>query len=247
MFKDIFVDIGDGQSIEGALSTFSAHVANVNDILRGAGPKSLLLLDELASGTDPGEGIGLSIALLERLYASGSTIVATTHFNEIKRFAAAAPGFENARMEFDTETLQPLYRLRIGEAGESYALVIAERLGVPKEIVHRAREIAQGTGLAPQGLEQLVKVHTVVQDEGVSGRIDATDDHVQTAEPAPREELYPNIEQYDLDIVLEPKDVRSKRKMMEKGHVEGLSIDHPAGANHGPMRHPRHDNGKERR
>jgi dsDNA-specific endonuclease/ATPase MutS2 len=142
VFRDVFVDIGDGQSIEHALSTFSAHVKSVIEILEAAGPNTLILLDELASGTDPGEGIGLSIAVLEELYRRGATIVATTHFNEIKQFAKRSAGFENARMEFDIETLEPQYRLRIGEAGRSYAFEIALKLGVAPEIIARSREIA---------------------------------------------------------------------------------------------------------
>lgn len=141
IFRHIAVEIGDGQSLEHALSTFSAHIHNVIEILRITDSSTLVLIDEMASGTDPGEGVGLSIAILEELHKRGATIVATTHFNEIKNFAAATPGFENARMEFDTQTLQPLYRLRIGEAGQSYAFSIALKIGLPNEIIERSREI----------------------------------------------------------------------------------------------------------
>ncbi|MBC8080236.1 MAG: DNA mismatch repair protein MutS, partial [Gorillibacterium sp.] len=102
----------------------------------------LILLDELAAGTDPGEGIGLSIAVLEELAAKKATIIATTHFNEIKTFASQTAGFENARMEFDLETLQPLYLLTIGEAGKSYALHIAARLGIHSAVIERAKILA---------------------------------------------------------------------------------------------------------
>jgi MutS2 family protein len=141
VYRSVMADIGDGQSLENSLSTFSSHVKNVIGILKEAGPSSLVLLDELAAGTDPGEGIGLSIAVLEELYRRGATVLATTHFNEIKKFAAAAPGFENARMEFDTETLQPLYKLTIGEAGSSYAFYIALKLGMPPELIERSKRI----------------------------------------------------------------------------------------------------------
>lgn len=149
VFSNIAADIGDGQSLEQSLSTFSAHVKNVVEILRSANRSTLVLIDEMASGTDPGEGVGLSIAVLEELYRRGATVVATTHFNEIKRFAAVAPGFENARMEFDTETLEPLYRLRIGEAGHSYAFVIASKMGMPEKVLARSRQLtaaARGEG-----------------------------------------------------------------------------------------------------
>ncbi|WP_248928075.1 endonuclease MutS2 [Paenibacillus hamazuiensis] len=142
VYDRVLADIGDGQSIEQSLSTFSSHIRNVIDILRQAGPRSLVLLDELATGTDPGEGVALSIAVLEELARLKASVVATTHFNEIKRFAAQAEGFENARMEFDTETLRPLYRLTIGEAGSSYAFYIAQKLGISPRIIERSREIA---------------------------------------------------------------------------------------------------------
>ncbi|GAE05248.1 clostridial MutS2-related protein [Paenibacillus sp. JCM 10914] len=141
IFDEVSVDIGDGQSLEHALSTFSAHIRNIRDILQTAGRSSLVLLDEMASGTDPGEGVGLSIAILEELHRRRATVVVTTHFTEIKNFANHRPGFENARMEFDEETLEPLYRLRIGEAGNSYAFVIAAKLGIPAAIISRSREI----------------------------------------------------------------------------------------------------------
>lgn len=155
VFNHLAVDIGDGQSIEHALSTFSAHIRNVNEMLQFADRSTLILIDEMASGTDPGEGVGLSVAILEELHRRGSTVVATTHFTEIKNFADATPGFENARMEFDTETLQPLYRLRIGEAGQSYAFLIALKLGLPAGLIERSREIT-ARGLPdslPQGTQ----------------------------------------------------------------------------------------------
>ncbi|MBU7314793.1 DNA mismatch repair protein MutS [Paenibacillus sp. SM 69] len=152
VFNHLAVDIGDGQSIEHALSTFSAHIRNVNEMLQFADRSTLILIDEMASGTDPGEGVGLSVAILEELHRRGSTVVATTHFTEIKNFADVTPGFENARMEFDTDTLQPLYRLRIGEAGQSYAFLIALKLGLPAGLIERSREIT-ARGL-PESLPQ---------------------------------------------------------------------------------------------
>lgn len=143
VFRAIEADIGDGQSLDRSLSTFSAHIRNVTDILAVADGATLVLLDELATGTDPGEGVGLSIAVLEELYRRGTTVLATTHFNEIKEYARLAPGFRNARMAFDEETLQPLYRLDMGEAGDSYAFVIARKLGIGEVIIARARQIAQ--------------------------------------------------------------------------------------------------------
>jgi len=140
IFEHVLADVGDGQSIEHSLSTFSAHMATIKEMLEVAGKRSLLLLDELAAGTDPGEGIALSIALLEELLERESLVAATTHFNEIKRFAAHTPGCENARMAFDPETLRSLYRLEIGEAGDSFAFAIARRFGLPEHVVARAEQ-----------------------------------------------------------------------------------------------------------
>ncbi|WP_274650684.1 endonuclease MutS2 [Paenibacillus humicola] len=138
LFRHIMADVGDGQSIEQSLSTFSAHMASMREILDSADSRTLVLLDELAAGTDPGEGIALSIAILEELLNRGSVAAATTHFNEIKRYAAQTEGCTNARMAFDAETLMPLYRLEIGEAGESYAFAIARRFGLPERVVAQA-------------------------------------------------------------------------------------------------------------
>ncbi|WJQ79762.1 endonuclease MutS2 [Brevibacillus brevis] len=143
IFRNIAVDIGDGQSIEQALSTFSAHIHNVLEILKITDASTLVLIDEMATGTDPGEGVALSIAILEELHRRGATVIVNTHFNEIKNFASTTAGFQNARMEFDEETLQPLYRLRIGEAGQSYAFLIALKLGIPSEMIQRSREITR--------------------------------------------------------------------------------------------------------
>ncbi|CAM3501869.1 MULTISPECIES: endonuclease MutS2 [Saccharibacillus] len=141
VFDGIEADIGDGQSLEQALSTFSAHIGRVKHILETAGRRTLVLIDEMASGTDPGEGVGLSIAVLEELHRRGTCVVVTTHFTEIKTFASATPGCENARMEFDAQTLQPLYRLTIGEAGRSYAFAIAQKLGLPDAVIRRAEHL----------------------------------------------------------------------------------------------------------
>ncbi|MBO7746027.1 DNA mismatch repair protein MutS [Paenibacillus sp. MWE-103] len=143
LFEHVLADVGDGQSIEQSLSTFSAHMDALSGMLRAANGRSLLLLDELAAGTDPGEGIALSIAVLEELLQRGSLVAATTHFNEIKRFASLVPGCTNARMTFDSESLRPLYLLEIGEAGDSFAFAIARRFGLPEAVVKRAEQRAK--------------------------------------------------------------------------------------------------------
>jgi len=168
MFDRVFCDIGDGQSISENLSTFSSHITNIIEILRQANRNSLVLLDELGSGTDPAEGMGIAAAVLESLCAMGCLFAATTHYPEIKEFAASTAGLINARMAFDRESLLPLYRLEIGEAGESCALYIAERLGMPPALLSRAREFAYSAACptdAGSGAEGYIRRITPLKEE----------------------------------------------------------------------------------
>ena len=141
----VLCDIGDGQSIAENLSTFSSHMTNIIEIIKLADDQSLVLLDELGSGTDPAEGMGLAIAILEELSGMNCLFIATTHYPEIKDYAKSAPGLINAKMAFDRQSLLPLYRLEIGEAGESCALYIARRLGLPQRMIERAGIAAYGS------------------------------------------------------------------------------------------------------
>lgn len=141
IFQRILVDIGDGQSITENLSTFSSRIVNIIEILKDTNDHSLVLLDELGSGTDPGEGMGLATAILEQLYHKGAVLLATTHYSEIKEFAEGHRGFINGSMEFDIETLSPTYRLNIGRGGESQAFAIALKLGIHPKIIERAHQI----------------------------------------------------------------------------------------------------------
>ncbi|MDO5408265.1 MAG: DNA mismatch repair protein MutS [Eubacteriales bacterium] len=139
-------DIGDGQNITENLSTFSAHIKNVLEIMDEVNQDSLVIMDELGSGTDPTEGMGIAIAILEELRKSDCLFLVTTHYPEVKEYAAKTEGVVNARMEFDKNTLKPTYRMVIGEAGESCAFYIAERLGMPARMLRTAARAAYGEG-----------------------------------------------------------------------------------------------------
>ncbi|MEQ8174880.1 MAG: hypothetical protein ABRQ26_07365 [Syntrophomonadaceae bacterium] len=285
VFADVCTDIGDSQSIEQSLSTFSGHVQNIARIINCADPYTLVLLDELGAGTDPGEGMGFAIAVLEEIFARGASIIATTHISEIKEFANNTPGFENGSMAFDLASLQPLYRLVVGKAGESHAFLIALRLGVDRSIVSRAHEITYkekkdyaDEEVAPiktnadikilpdhrQGVEEMkdqqvreersarqpqtpvapfekgdrVYISTMhrtgIVCEPVNSRGEVVVmvmkkkyriNHKRLSLHIEATDLYP--EDYDLDIVLESKENRKKRKLMHKRHVEGNIIEIP--------------------
>lgn len=135
MNSSYLCDIGDGQDITENLSTFSAHIKNVLEVLHEVHRDSLVIMDEMGSGTDPTEGMGIAIAILEELRKSGCLFLVTTHYPEVKDYADKTEGIINARMTFDKETLKPTYQMVIGEAGESCAFYIADRLGMPNEML----------------------------------------------------------------------------------------------------------------
>lgn len=140
LFEKILVDLGDEQSIEQSLSTFSSHMVNIVSIVRERNDKTLVLFDELGAGTDPIEGAALAIAVIEDMRRAGALCMATTHYTELKTFALDTPGVCNASCEFDVETLQPTYRLMVGTPGSSNAFAISEKLGLPAYMIQRAKE-----------------------------------------------------------------------------------------------------------
>ena len=138
IFENIFVDIGDNQSIENALSTFSSHIQNIASIINKSNKSTLVLLDEIGSGTEPNEGAALAIAILDELYQMGCITIASTHYGELKKFATMHPDFENAGMMFNKNTLEPLYKLTIGHSQNSNALFISKKMGIRDKVLKKA-------------------------------------------------------------------------------------------------------------
>lgn len=192
LFEDVFADIGDEQSIEQSLSTFSGHVTNIVRILQRTTPRALVLLDELGAGTDPQEGSALARAILAHLVALPVTCLVATHYPELKAFAHATPGVVNASVEFDLQTLQPTYHLTLGLPGRSNALAIAERLGLPPEIIAAAREMLNPADLRAEDL--LEEIH---RQRDLARQARAEAEQARAEAEALRQELARRLEQIE--------------------------------------------------
>ena len=163
LFDGVWCDIGDNQSMSQNLSTFSSHMTNIIDVLGRVSDQSLVLFDELGSGTDPDEGMGIATAIIEELLTKGCLFTVTTHYPDIKDLASRTPGLINARMAFDRESLKPTYQLEIGEAGESSAIYIAQRLGLPEHLLKRAKEVTYSGDEPKPKLEKQTELPPVIE------------------------------------------------------------------------------------
>ena len=283
IYTDILVDIGDGQSIEQSLSTFSSHVKNIIEIMKVANPYTLVLLDEVGAGTDPMEGEGLAVAILDEIYERGATLVSTSHYGEVKDFAEKKEGFKNGRMIFDIESLKPTYKLEIGAAGESNAFIIALRLGMEQHVIEKAHTVTyderkdyssmkvEKKSTAPPDTYKKAKrpksirkqmekqhrqekpevhyrigdavfVHTmkkrgiVFEEENDRGEIGVKirDKKLYIAKKRismfiEREQLYPDLPNYDMSIVTESVEYRKKNHQMTRKFQKDMEIVHRQG------------------
>ncbi|HKJ91788.1 MAG TPA: endonuclease MutS2 [Longimicrobiales bacterium] len=207
MFADVFADIGDEQSIEASLSTFSAHLRNLREIVEGAGAQSLVLVDEIGSGTDPVEGAALARSILVELNTRGALTVATSHLGQLKLLAGDVPGVVNASLQFDSERLAPTYRLVKGVPGRSYGLAIARRLAFPADI------LATAESLLPQGERDVSQLLLALEEkERESARaLEETEAARREAEAARRE-----VEELRRELETRQEDVRRRESEAER-------------------------------
>jgi dsDNA-specific endonuclease/ATPase MutS2 len=201
--KSLWMDIGDQQSLENSLSTFSGHMSNIAQIMTNASRNSIVLLDEIGSGTEPNEGAALAIAIMESIYRSGALMIATTHYGEIKQFALDHQDFETAAMAFDAKTLTPKYRLLTNAVGESNAFWIAEKMAIPAEVVQTAKDYLKNKSYSFEKQPFETSRKRTDPQETKSEHIFQKGDQVFSAEHEKRGVFYEYLEQGQAKIYIE--------------------------------------------